>query len=131
MMKKFLAFILCANLMTAAFAQSAFTVSPSFISGNEVMLLGQNVNSYGKGLENGISFAELLEEVCKVEGIERVRFMTSHPKDLSDELIETMAKNPKICRHLHLPLQSGSDDILKKMNRRYTPEEYKLLFDNL
>ncbi len=90
----------------------------------EVMLLGQNVNSYGKGLENGISFAELLEEVCKVDGIERVRFMTSHPKDLSDELIETMAKNPKICRHLHLPLQSGSDDILKKMNRHYDREAY-------
>lgn len=95
----------------------------------EVMLLGQNVNSYGKGLENGITFAQLLEEVCKVDGIERVRFMTSHPKDLSDELIETMAKNPKICRHLHLPLQSGSDEILKKMNRHYDRAAYLKIID--
>ena len=90
----------------------------------EVMLLGQNVNSYGKGLENEISFPELLREVCKVEGIERIRFMTSHPKDLSDELIEVMKSSDKICRHLHLPLQSGSTKILNAMNRRYTKESY-------
>lgn len=90
----------------------------------EVMLLGQNVNSYGNGLENSISFPELLKEVEKIEGIERIRFMTSHPKDLSDELIEVMKNSKKICRHLHLPLQSGSSKILKEMNRRYTKESY-------
>lgn len=90
----------------------------------EVMLLGQNVNSYGKGLDEEITFAELLRRVEKVEGLERIRFMTSHPKDLSDELIEVMAQSKKICRHLHLPLQSGSDKILKAMNRRYTKESY-------
>ena len=90
----------------------------------EVMLLGQNVNSYGKTLDNKISFAKLLEEICKIEGLERVRFMTSHPKDLSDELIEVMKKEKKICRHLHLPLQSGSSKILKKMNRVYTKDSY-------
>ncbi|MCR4738721.1 MAG: tRNA (N6-isopentenyl adenosine(37)-C2)-methylthiotransferase MiaB [Lachnospiraceae bacterium] len=90
----------------------------------EVMLLGQNVNSYGKGLLRNISFAELLKEVEKVPGIERIRFMTSHPKDLSDELIEVMSSSDKICRHLHLPLQSGSTRILERMNRRYTKEQY-------
>ena len=77
----------------------------------EVMLLGQNVNSYGKGLDEPLNFAQLLEEVEKIEGLERIRFMTSHPKDLSDELIGVMAKSKKICRHLHLPLQSGSSRI--------------------
>lgn len=90
----------------------------------EVMLLGQNVNSYGTGLADGISFAELLREVEKVDGIERIRFMTSHPKDLSDELIGVMKESDKICRHLHLPLQSGSSKILKAMNRRYDKERY-------
>lgn len=90
----------------------------------EVMLLGQNVNSYGKTLENPISFAELLKEVSKVEGLERIRFMTPHPKDLSDELIETMVVTPKVCHHIHLPLQSGSSRILKLMNRHYTKESY-------
>ena len=90
----------------------------------EIMLLGQNVNSYGKTLENPISFAELLKEVSKVEGLERIRFMTPHPKDLSDELIETMAVTPKVCHHIHLPLQSGSSRILKLMNRHYTKESY-------
>lgn len=90
----------------------------------EVMLLGQNVNSYGKNLEEPMTFAQLLTEVEKIEGLERIRFMTSHPKDLSDELIEVMAHSKKICKHLHLPLQSGSTDILKKMNRRYTKEQY-------
>ena len=90
----------------------------------EVMLLGQNVNSYGKTLEQPIRFAELLKEIEKIEGLERIRFMTSHPKDLSDELIQVMAESKKICRHLHLPVQSGSTRILKKMNRRYTKEGY-------
>ncbi|MCD8016167.1 MAG: tRNA (N6-isopentenyl adenosine(37)-C2)-methylthiotransferase MiaB [Lachnospiraceae bacterium] len=93
----------------------------------EVMLLGQNVNSYGKTLDDPISFAELLEMVEQVPGIERVRFMTSHPKDLSDELIDAMKHSKKVCRHLHLPLQSGSSRILKKMNRRYTKEQYLAL----
>ena len=90
----------------------------------EVMLLGQNVNSYGKTLEPRENFAELLKKVAAVPGIERVRFMTSHPKDLSDDLIEAMASSPKICNHFHLPLQSGSDRILKVMNRHYTRDQY-------
>lgn len=90
----------------------------------EVMLLGQNVNSYGKTLEEPMSFAQLLQEVEKIEGLERIRFMTSHPKDLSDDLIEVMSKSKKICKHLHLPIQSGSTNILTKMNRRYTKEHY-------
>ncbi len=93
----------------------------------EIMLLGQNVNSYGKGLEHPISFAELLQEVEKIDGIERIRFMTSHPKDLSDELIDVMAHSKKICKHLHLPVQSGSTNLLKSMNRRYTREHYLAL----
>ena len=90
----------------------------------EVMLLGQNVNSYGKNLEEPMTFAQLLQEIEKIEGLERIRFMTSHPKDLSDELIEVMRNSKKICKHLHLPVQSGSTEILKKMNRRYTKEQY-------
>lgn len=90
----------------------------------EVMLLGQNVNSYGKNLENGISFAELLKRVEEIDGLERIRFMTSHPKDLSDDLIEVMKNSKKICRQLHLPLQSGSSRILKIMNRHYDKEKY-------
>lgn len=90
----------------------------------EIMLLGQNVNSYGKGLENEISFAHLLEMVEEIDGIERIRFMTSHPKDLSDDLIDVMAKSKKICKHIHLPLQSGSSRLLKDMNRHYTKDEY-------
>ena len=93
----------------------------------EIMLLGQNVNSYGKNLSEPITFAQLLEQVCGIEGLQRVRFMTSHPKDLSDELIEVMKRNPKVCRHLHLPLQSGSTKILTAMNRRYTKESYLAL----
>lgn len=93
----------------------------------EVMLLGQNVNSYGKNLEEPMSFAQLLQEVEKIEGLERIRFMTSHPKDLSDELIQVMKNSKKICRHLHLPLQAGSTRILEKMNRRYTKEQYVAL----
>ena len=90
----------------------------------EVMLLGQNVNSYGNDLTDGLNFTQLLREVCKVDGIERVRFMTSHPKDISDELITAMAEEKKICNQLHLPVQSGSDRILKLMNRKYTSEQY-------
>ena len=88
------------------------------------MLLGQNVNSYGKTLDTPMTFAELLQEIEKIEGLKRIRFMTSHPKDLSDELIEVMKNSKKICKHLHLPVQSGSSDILKKMNRRYDKEKY-------
>ena len=90
----------------------------------EVMLLGQNVNSYGKNLDRDISFPDLLRMVEQIEGLERIRFMTSHPKDLSDELIAVMKDSKKICRHLHLPLQSGSTRILKAMNRHYTKESY-------
>ena len=90
----------------------------------EVMLLGQNVNSYGKNLEEPMTFAQFLQEVEKIEGLKRIRFMTSHPKDLSDELIEVMKNSRKICRHIHLPLQSGSSRILKLMNRRYDKEKY-------
>lgn len=90
----------------------------------EIMLLGQNVNSYGKTLQEPMRFAQLLQEVEKIEGIERIRFMTSHPKDLSEELIQVMKASKKICRHLHLPLQAGSNRILKAMNRVYTKEQY-------
>ena len=93
----------------------------------EVMLLGQNVNSYGKNLEQPMTFAELLKEIEQIDGLERIRFMTSHPKDLSDDLIEVMANSKKICPHLHLPLQSGSSRILKAMNRRYDKEKYLAL----
>lgn len=97
----------------------------------EIMLLGQNVNSYGTSLEPAITFAQLLSRVEQIDGLERIRFMTSHPKDLSDELIEVMKSSDKICRHLHLPLQSGSSAILKKMNRKYTKEQYLLLVDKI
>ena len=90
----------------------------------EITLLGQNVNSYGKDLDSGIDFADLLRMVNDIEGIHRIRFMTSHPKDLSDKLIDAMASCKHVCPHLHLPIQSGSNDILKRMNRKYTREEY-------
>lgn len=90
----------------------------------EIMLLGQNVNSYGKTLKNPLDFAQLLRKVNEVSGLQRIRFMTSHPKDLSEDLIDAMADCDKVCSHLHLPLQSGSSKILKKMNRKYTKEEY-------
>ena len=94
----------------------------------EVMLLGQNVNSYGLDFKDDdpgkISFAKLLQMVSEVEGIERVRFMTPHPKDFSDELLDVIASNDKIARHIHLPLQSGSTEILRRMNRKYTKEQY-------
>ena len=97
----------------------------------EIMLLGQNVNSYGKNLEEPMTFAQLLREVNKIEGLKRIRFMTSHPKDLSEELIDAMCDCEKVCLHLHLPLQSGSSRILKLMNRRYTKEQYLDLVDRI
>lgn len=97
----------------------------------EVMLLGQNVNSYGKTLDEPMTFAQLLQEIEKIEGLKRIRFMTSHPKDLSDELIEVMKCSKKICKHLHLPVQSGSTRILEKMNRRYTKEQYLKLVEKI
>lgn len=90
----------------------------------EVSLLGQNVNSYGKDLDIDIDFADLLYKVNEVKGIERIRFMTSHPKDISDKLILAMKECNKVCEHLHLPFQAGSDKILKSMNRIYSKEEY-------
>ena len=89
----------------------------------EIMLLGQNVNSYGKGLEGGATFAELLRSLDDMD-IPRIRFMTSHPKDLSDELIDVMRESRHILTQFHLPVQSGSDEILRQMNRRYTREQY-------
>lgn len=97
----------------------------------EIMLLGQNVNSYGKNLEPPVTFAGLLRKVDQIEGLERIRFMTSHPKDLSEELILAMKECKKVCNHLHLPLQSGSSRILEKMNRRYTKEQYLDLVDRI
>jgi len=90
----------------------------------EVCLLGQNVNSYGKGLVEKISFPELLERIHPIEGIERIRFTTSHPKDLSEELIRSFSRCEKLCEHMHLPFQSGSDKVLKAMHRGYTKESY-------
>jgi len=90
----------------------------------EVTFLGQNVNSYGKGLSESFDFADLLMMADKVEGLERVRFMTSHPKDMSDKLIDTIANGNKLCEHIHVPLQAGSNKILRKMNRSYTKEHY-------
>jgi tRNA-2-methylthio-N6-dimethylallyladenosine synthase len=90
----------------------------------EITLLGQNVNSYGHDLETKYTFADLLAELNKIKGLERIRFLTSHPKDLSSQLIETVSRGDKICEHFHLPVQSGSNSILDKMNRRYNREQY-------
>ena len=90
----------------------------------EITLLGQNVNSYGKGLEEQIDFADLLRLLCTVPGDYHIRFMTSHPKDASHKLIDTIAAQPKLCKHIHLPVQSGSDRILAQMNRHYTAAQY-------
>ncbi len=90
----------------------------------EISLLGQNVNSYGKDLDENIDFADLLRMVNEIEGVKRIRFMTSHPKDLSDKLIDAMAECDKFCRQLHLPFQAGNDRVLKQMNRGYTKAEY-------
>ena len=97
----------------------------------EIMLLGQNVNSYGKNLEEPMTFAQLLKEIEKIEGLKRIRFMTSHPKDLSDELIQVMKESKKICKHLHLPVQAGSTRLLQVMNRKYTKEQYLALVDKI
>ena len=90
----------------------------------EITLLGQNVNSYGQDMEAGIGFPALLARLSRIDGLRRIRFMTSHPKDLSDELIQAIATLPKVCHHVHLPVQSGSNRILKRMNRGYTREKY-------
>ncbi len=95
----------------------------------EITLLGQNVNSY-KGKEN-YKFANLLNDVCKIDGIERIRFISPHPKDFTDDVIEAIANNPKIARIIHLPLQSGSTAVLKKMNRKYTKEQYLELVEKI
>ena len=95
----------------------------------EVMLLGQNVNSYGKTLDPPMTFAQLLREVAGLDGIRRVRFMTSHPKDLTEDIVFAMRDCPAICNHIHLPVQSGSNGILKRMNRRYTRERYMEIVD--
>ncbi|HBN13028.1 MAG TPA: tRNA (N6-isopentenyl adenosine(37)-C2)-methylthiotransferase MiaB, partial [Clostridiales bacterium] len=89
----------------------------------EITLLGQNVNSYGNGTDD-LSFPQLLEKIAAIDGKFRLRFMTSHPKDFSEELAKVIAENPKICRQVHLPVQSGSDTILKAMNRKYTSADY-------
>ncbi len=97
----------------------------------EVTLLGQNVNSYGKDLKDKMTFAQLLRMVNDVEGIKRIKFITSHPKDLSDELIDAMAECENVCEYLHLPFQAGSNRILKLMNRKYTREQYLELIDKI
>ncbi len=97
----------------------------------EITLLGQNVNSYGKDLGDDVSFPELLERIDKDTGIKRIRFMTSHPKDLTDELIGCFGRLDSLCEHIHLPVQSGSDDVLRRMNRRYTSGHYLELIDKL
>ncbi len=96
----------------------------------EITLLGQNVNAYGKDLDFGYDFATLLEEVAKI-GIPRIRFVTSHPWNFTDKMIDVIAKYDNIMPYIHLPIQSGSDDILRKMNRKYTIDEYKKLFDQI
>ena len=95
------------------------------------MLLGQNVNSYGKTLKEKITFAELLRRINEIEGLKRIRFMTSHPKDLSDELIMAMKDCDKVCKSLHLPFQAGSSRILEKMNRKYSKEQYLNLVNKI
>ena len=95
----------------------------------EIMLLGQNVNSYGKKLDRDINFSWLLHRLAAIDGDFMIRFMTSHPKDASDELFRTIAENPKISRHIHLPVQSGSSRILAAMNRSYTAEQYLALIE--
>lgn len=97
----------------------------------EIMLLGQNVNSYGNDLENGMSFPELLRELNKIDGDFIIRFMSSHPKDASPELIDTIFECDKVAKHLHLPVQSGSNSVLDRMNRRYTIEKYLGIVDRI
>ncbi len=97
----------------------------------EIMLLGQNVNSYGQDLNDKDSLLNLLKSINSIEGIERVRFMTSHPKDFNLELIEIIENSSKFCEHIHLPLQSGSDKILRKMNRQYNMKQYYNIINNI
>jgi tRNA-2-methylthio-N6-dimethylallyladenosine synthase len=97
----------------------------------EVTLLGQNVNSYGKYIDNGVNFAGLIKRIGKISGISRIRFTTSHPRDLSEELIDCFAQEEKLCEHIHLPVQSGSNRVLALMNRGYTVEEYRAKVDRL
>nr|WP_173585592.1 tRNA (N6-isopentenyl adenosine(37)-C2)-methylthiotransferase MiaB [Ruminiclostridium josui] len=97
----------------------------------EITLLGQNVNSYGKDLEGDVTFAGLLRELNKIQGIERIRFMTSHPKDLSDDLIYAIRDCEKVCEHLHLPVQAGSSKVLDEMNRKYKKEQYLELIEKV
>jgi tRNA-2-methylthio-N6-dimethylallyladenosine synthase len=97
----------------------------------EVTLLGQNVNSYGLGLEAGVDFADLLKMAAEIDGIKRIRFMTSHPKDMSDKLIDAIAECQKLCEHIHVPVQAGSNDVLKRMNRHYTREHYLKLTEKI
>ena len=97
----------------------------------EITLLGQNVNSYGKTLDNKVTFAQLLHMLNDIDGIDRIRFMTSHPKDLSDDLIYAIKHCDKVSKHLHLPFQSGSNRILKNMNRKYTKEKYLKLIESI
>ncbi|MFA5928235.1 MAG: MiaB/RimO family radical SAM methylthiotransferase [Candidatus Margulisiibacteriota bacterium] len=98
---------------------------------NEIVLLGQNVNSYGKGLYTDYDFADLLKDVATMPGLPKIGFMTSHPKDMSDKLIRTIADNPKISRELHIPIQAGDDEVLKRMNRKYTVQDYSVLLDKI
>lgn len=97
----------------------------------EVTLLGQNVNSYGKGLDEPIDFAGLLRRVNNIDGLERIRFMTSHPKDLSEDVIYAIRDCDKVCEQIHLPVQCGSDSILKKMNRHYDRNQYLAIIDKI
>ena len=90
----------------------------------EVTLLGQNVNSYGKDLDSDTDFADLLKILNGIQGIDRIRFTTSHPKDISKKLIHSLANLDKVCEHLHLPVQAGSNDVLRRMNRGYDREYY-------
>lgn len=97
----------------------------------EFTLLGQNVNSYGRGLDGDYDFAALMEDVSRIDGVKRLRFTTSHPKDMSDRLIDVIADRENICEHIHLPLQAGSDAVLQRMNRKYTRDDYLRLIDRI
>jgi len=97
----------------------------------EIFLLGQNVNSYGQDFKKPVPFSELLKMIAKIDNIKRIRFMTSHPKDLSFDLIETIKNEKKICNHIHLPIQSGSDKVLSLMNRKYDTHRYKTIFNKI
>lgn len=97
----------------------------------EIVLLGQTVNSYGRDLSPRVSFVELLEQISKIEGVERIRFTSPHPQEVREDFIECVASNPKVCRHIHMPLQSGSDRILKAMNRNYRRDKYLRIIEAL